>query len=134
MVEGSERDQGTGAVGAVLVVDDDPMVNSLMSESLRVAGFDVVTASSGAEALDRLAEGIPDVIVSDVMMPTLSGFELIGRIRAQIALGWFIVYLFVSNVFYTKFKNLIARIAQVKGLMGDRQWKLTPLLVTEPIP
>ena len=72
--------------GAVLVVDDDPMVNTLMCVSLREAGFDVVAAASGAEALDRLAEAIPDVIVSDVMMPGLSGFELIGRIRSQSAL------------------------------------------------
>jgi DNA-binding response OmpR family regulator/cellulose synthase/poly-beta-1,6-N-acetylglucosamine synthase-like glycosyltransferase len=71
---------------AVLVVDDDPMVNGLMTESLREAGFDVVSAASGHEALERLAEAIPDVIVSDVMMPGLSGFELIGRIRAQSAL------------------------------------------------
>lgn len=73
-------------VGAVLVVDDDPMINSLMSECLREAGFDVVTAASGVEALQRLGEAIPDVIVSDVMMPGLSGFELIGRIRSQSAL------------------------------------------------
>jgi DNA-binding response OmpR family regulator/cellulose synthase/poly-beta-1,6-N-acetylglucosamine synthase-like glycosyltransferase len=73
-------------IGAVLVVDDDPMVNGLMTESLREAGFDVVSAASGHEALERLAEAIPDVIVSDVMMPGLSGFELIGRIRAQSAL------------------------------------------------
>jgi DNA-binding response OmpR family regulator/cellulose synthase/poly-beta-1,6-N-acetylglucosamine synthase-like glycosyltransferase len=70
-------------VGAVLVVDDDPMVNVLMTESLREAGFDVVSAASGHEALERLAEAIPDVIVSDVMMPGLSGFELIGRIRSR---------------------------------------------------
>ncbi len=75
-----------GYAGAALVVDDDPMVNSLMTESLRNAGFDVVSAASGTEALARLAEAIPDVIVSDVMMPGLSGFELIGRIRAQPAL------------------------------------------------
>ncbi|MDO8391649.1 MAG: response regulator [Actinomycetota bacterium] len=73
-------------VHAVLVVDDDPLARGLMTESLRQAGFDVVSASSGQEALDRLAEAIPDVIVSDVTMPGLSGFELIGRIRSQPAL------------------------------------------------
>ncbi len=70
-------------VRAVLVVDDDPMVNALMTSGLREAGFDVVSAASGHEALERLSEAIPDVIVSDVMMPGLSGFELIGRIRAR---------------------------------------------------
>jgi len=81
-----ERTPSERYLGAALVVDDDPMANSLMTESLRDAGFDVISAGSGAEALARLAEAIPDVIVSDVMMPGLSGFELIGRIRAQPAL------------------------------------------------
>jgi cellulose synthase/poly-beta-1,6-N-acetylglucosamine synthase-like glycosyltransferase len=39
---------------------------------------------------------------------------------------WFLSYLVVSSLFYTEFKNLIARVAQVKELMGDRQWKVTP--------
>ena len=47
---------------------------------------------------------------------------------------WFVVYLVVSSVFYTEFKNLIARVAQVKELMGDRQWKVTPRPATEPEP
>jgi len=78
--------QAAGAGGNVLVVDDDPLVRTLMVETLVQGGFDVVAASSGVEALERLAEAIPDVIVSDVMMPGLTGFELIGLVRAQPAL------------------------------------------------
>jgi len=44
---------------------------------------------------------------------------------------WFLFYLFVSTFFYTELKNLIARVAQVKELMGDRQWKVTPRPTTD---
>ncbi|MBC7630167.1 response regulator, partial [Aeromicrobium sp.] len=60
--------------GAVLVVDDDEMIVGLVAQGLLAAGYRVTTASSGAEALERLAEAVPDVVVSDVNMPDMDGF------------------------------------------------------------
>jgi len=67
--------------GAVLVVDDDEMIVGLVEHGLLAAGYRVTTASSGAEALERLAEAIPDVVVSDVNMPDMDGFTLVQRLR-----------------------------------------------------
>ena len=75
-----------GSSGAVLVVDDDEMILALVSHGLTAAGYDVTTASSGWLALDRLAEAVPDVIVSDVNMPDMDGFALVRRLREDDAL------------------------------------------------
>ncbi|ABS01822.1 response regulator [Kineococcus radiotolerans] len=66
-----------------LVVDDDEMISHLVSAGLRAAGMTVVTASDGREALQRLAEAVPDVVVSDVNMPGMDGFALVSRLRAE---------------------------------------------------
>ncbi|ADB74244.1 response regulator [Geodermatophilus obscurus] len=72
---------GTGRTA--LVVDDDEMVAELVRAGLESAGLTVVTAADGHEALDRLAEAVPDVVVSDVNMPGMDGFALVSRLRAE---------------------------------------------------
>jgi two-component system, OmpR family, response regulator len=66
----------------LLVVDDEPTILELLSGSLRFAGFDVVTAASGAGALRAAAASKPDLILLDVMMPDGDGFEVARRMRA----------------------------------------------------
>jgi len=66
----------------LLVLEDEPTIRELLSGSLRFAGFDVLTAASGAEALRVAAAHRPDLILLDVMMPDGDGFEVIRRIRA----------------------------------------------------
>ncbi len=72
-----------GVGRTALVVDDDEMVTALVQAGLEDAGMTVVTASDGHEALTRLAEAVPDVVVSDVNMPGMDGFTLISRLRAE---------------------------------------------------
>ena len=67
----------------VLVVDDEPNIVELLSASLRYAGFDVATASTGAEALTTARTFRPDLLVLDVMMPEMDGFELVRRLRSE---------------------------------------------------
>ena len=67
--------------GSALVVDDDEMIRALVTHGLQTAGYQVTSADSGADALDRLAVAIPDVIVSDVNMPDMDGFELVRHLR-----------------------------------------------------
>ena len=65
----------------LLVVDDEPNIRELLSTSLRFAGFDVVSAANGTEAL-RLAEQTePDLLVLDVMLPDMDGFTVTRRLR-----------------------------------------------------
>jgi two-component system, OmpR family, response regulator len=65
----------------LLVVEDDPNIVELLSASLRFAGFAVATAMNGAQAVDVARESRPDLVVLDVMLPDLDGFEVIKRMR-----------------------------------------------------
>jgi two-component system OmpR family response regulator len=65
----------------VLVVDDEPNISALLAATLRLIGFDVRTAAAGSEALIAAAEFEPDLVVLDVMLPDLDGFEVAQRLR-----------------------------------------------------
>ena len=67
----------------LLVVDDEPNLLVAVGACLRAEGFDVVTARSGAEALVRVAETVPDLIVSDVRMPGMDGYQLARQLRSS---------------------------------------------------
>jgi two-component system, OmpR family, response regulator len=76
------RDAPAKSEARLLVVDDEPTILELLAGTLRFAGFDVLTAVSGAEALRAAAAAKPDLILLDVMMPDCDGFDVIRRIRA----------------------------------------------------
>jgi CheY-like chemotaxis protein len=65
----------------VLVVDDDPQVLKLLRVNFELEGYEVIDAASGPEALKAARKTRPDVIVSDVSMPGMDGFELIEHLR-----------------------------------------------------
>ena len=65
----------------VLVVDDEPRLVDVVRMNLEVEGYRVVEAATGYEALDRLKEDLPDLVVLDVMMPERDGFETLRHIR-----------------------------------------------------
>ena len=67
----------------ILVVDDQRANVEMMAEILRTRGYTVSTAANGAEALERVREARPDVVVSDILMPQLDGYELCRRLRAS---------------------------------------------------
>ena len=67
----------------LLVVDDEPNLLVAVGACLRAEGFDVVTARGGAEALVRVAESLPDLIVSDVRMPGVDGYQLARQLRSS---------------------------------------------------
>ncbi len=67
--------------GKVLVVDDDPMVRSMLERMLGKEGIEVVTARDGQHALDMFWSEQPDVVLLDVVMPTLDGFEVCRRLK-----------------------------------------------------
>ena len=68
---------------SVLMVEDDPTLLDMLAQTLQRAGFTVVTAVHGADALARMRELVPDVVVTDILMPEMDGFELIRTLRAQ---------------------------------------------------
>ena len=66
----------------ILIADDDPRLRDLVSLALQRAGYTVVTASDGQRALTHAAREAPDLIVLDVGMPEMDGFEVCRRLRA----------------------------------------------------
>jgi two-component system response regulator VicR len=67
----------------VIIVDDEPHLVELVRAVLESEGFDVITANSGRECLDKLKDTKPDLILLDMMMPGMSGRETCEKIRAD---------------------------------------------------
>jgi CheY-like chemotaxis protein len=79
----SFRVDGRDHMLRVLAVDDDPQILQLLSLTLGLDGFDVATANNGGEALESIAEEIPDVVLLDIMMPVLDGWQVCERLKAD---------------------------------------------------
>jgi DNA-binding response OmpR family regulator len=69
------------APATVLVVDDDPVILKLLEVNFEMEGFQVVRASDGAEGLERARAVLPDIVVLDVMMPRMTGYEVAKALR-----------------------------------------------------
>lgn len=69
----------------LLIVEDDPDISSLLRDIFTMAGFQVTAALSGAAALDALRDQSVDLVVLDVMLPDMSGYEVCEQIRAEFA-------------------------------------------------
>jgi DNA-binding NarL/FixJ family response regulator len=67
----------------LLIVDDEPNLLRAVEACLRAEGFEIVTARSGRDALVRIAETVPDLVVSDIRMPGMNGFEFAQHLRAS---------------------------------------------------
>jgi CheY-like chemotaxis protein len=65
----------------VLLVDDDPLIHRLYRPHLERAGYQVVSASSGLQAIELASREVPQVIVMDIMMPEMDGLSAIREIR-----------------------------------------------------
>ncbi|MFR9773012.1 response regulator transcription factor [Nocardia sp. SC052] len=72
-----------GSPITVLVVDDEPVLAEMMSMALRYEGWEVTTAGDGRTAVAKTREARPDVVVLDVMLPDMTGLEVLGKLRAQ---------------------------------------------------
>jgi diguanylate cyclase (GGDEF)-like protein len=67
----------------ILVVDDEPYMVKLLEYNLRKGGYQVITAYNGYEALQKLEQAKPDLIIADVKMPQMDGYELCRRLRSN---------------------------------------------------
>ena len=67
----------------ILVVDDDPVILQLLQVNFEMEGFNVITAADGQQGVDRTRADRPDVVVSDVMMPKMSGIELVAELKGD---------------------------------------------------
>lgn len=67
----------------ILVVDDSPTIRKFISIALKVKGFEIISASDGMEALELLPNDNVDLVITDLNMPNIDGFNLIERIRTN---------------------------------------------------
>lgn len=67
----------------VLVVEDDPLVQRVLRLQLESRGYQVTTSSDGLEGFEAAQELVPDVIVLDLMMPKMSGFQVLKRVKSM---------------------------------------------------
>jgi CheY-like chemotaxis protein len=65
----------------ILVVDDDPDVLAALTDALESEGYEVRGARDGIEAIEAIAERRPDLIITDLLMPTMTGFELLAALH-----------------------------------------------------
>ena len=72
-----------GSKPQILVVDDDPCIRETLGMLLMSVGYDVAIAENGAHAVSQLNRMVPDLIVTDLNMPQMSGIELISRVRSR---------------------------------------------------
>jgi DNA-binding response OmpR family regulator len=71
------------APSRILVVDDEENIRTLVETYLKNDGYDVVTAATGEEALEKVTSAAPDLVILDVRLPGIDGFEVLRRIRKQ---------------------------------------------------
>ncbi len=101
---------GVGRRGRILVVDDQRANVEMLSELLRSRGYDVFAAYDGEEALKRVAENQPDVVVSDIRMPVMDGYEFTQRLRDDPATA------LLPVVLVTSLEESDGRDERVKGI------------------
>lgn len=69
----------------ILVVEDDKLLSNLITKKLKAEGYEVIHAESGEAALSRLREGAPGLVLLDILLPGIDGFEVLKNIRSETA-------------------------------------------------
>lgn len=130
----TSRDHGTARVPSstqlgsawrarILVVDDEPALAELIDHTLRIAGFDSVTAGSRQEALTLAREHSPELALLDVMLPDGSGFELCRQLRALLPT--------MAVIFITAKDSLADKLTGLN--LGGDDYITKPFAVTEVV-
>jgi DNA-binding response OmpR family regulator len=66
---------------SILIVDDEPGIGKVLRIKLNLSGYDVITTTSGAEAIELIRQRKPDVVLLDILMPDVTGMDVLDRVR-----------------------------------------------------
>src|SRR3954465_9217293 len=134
MLHGGPGPYGVSAP-RILIVDDDPNLLVILAEQLRADGYEVQTARDGEEALRRLGQAWPDLLIIDMLMPRMDGLTLAREVKARADLPIIVLSAIdtadskadlleeVAEAYVTKpyhYPELRARIARVMRRLGDK--------------
>jgi len=100
----------------ILVVDDEVDINTILSVTLRRAGYEVISAADGVEAIEIIHLHAPDLILLDVMMPHVDGWEMLRQIQERHGAGSIPIVMFSGKVDAQTAAQAAARGAQ--GFVG----------------
>jgi DNA-binding response OmpR family regulator len=114
----------------VLIVDDEASILTVLRIKLKVSGYDVVTAPSGEEALALVKSACPDIMLLDIIMPGIDGFEVLQRVRAISELPVIVfsarpenahkAFVLGANDFLAKPMDVDEMVTKVGKLIGQR--------------
>jgi len=107
----------------ILVVDDEPGILKILSIQLKHDGYEVITTTSGEEAVELVREKDPSLILLDILMPGVTGLEVLDRIRAFSQVP---VIIFTAN-------NRVVEAAMKRGANGSIPKPFTPESLLEKI-
>ena len=94
---GSDKRASVRTPPRILIVDDTPANVHILQARLAANGYDIVTATDGEEALAAVRDALPDLILLDVMMPKMDGFEVCRRLRADASLPFIPIILVTAK-------------------------------------
>lgn len=121
----------------VLIADDEPHIRKLVSFTLGNRGFEVIEATDGGEAFDRVREELPDIVLLDVMMPVMTGYEVLAKLKEDPSTCEIPVIMLSAKSQQTEIqaglaggaceyickpftpKDLVQRVAEILGTQGE---------------
>jgi DNA-binding response OmpR family regulator len=65
----------------IMVVDDEEDIRTTVGQVLEISGYEVIKAENGSDCLQKLEQGVPDLVILDIMMPGMSGWDVAARIK-----------------------------------------------------
>lgn len=77
-----QLDKGSNPKKRILIVDDEPGIGNVLRIKFRLCGFDVITTTSGAEAIELVRTHQPDIMLLDILMPDVTGIDVLKSVRA----------------------------------------------------
>ena len=101
----------------ILIVDDEPSIRKYLAVTLGDGGYRVVEATDGVEALEQVRAERPDLVITDIIMPRMNGFEFVRRLRNDPAVARTSV-VFITAVFYAEETLTLAQACGVTQLIG----------------
>lgn len=67
----------------LLLIEDQPLIQKTVEIKLKKEGFNVITCNDGKQGLDKIAEMVPDIVLTDIMLPYASGLEIVKAVKAR---------------------------------------------------